>query len=169
MWHTVLIATHAGAGGIALLAGCVTIARRALFGVYFGALVAMEVFLVLAVAVDWAAIGTSARILFGAFALLGLFMVWRANQARRMPLGRGYVEHVGFTLVALFDAFIVILVLNLGAPVWLVAGSGILVAVAGHVVLRAVHRRLAATRPADLRRAAAAPASGQRCTHRDRR
>jgi hypothetical protein len=142
MWHTILIAMHAGTGGIALLAGCVTIARRALFGTYFGTLIAMEVFLVLAVAAEWTAIDTSARILFSAFALLGLYMVWRANRARHMPLGRGYVEHVGFTLVALFDAFIVILVLNLGAPVWLVAASGILIAMAGHVVLRTVHQRL---------------------------
>lgn len=44
--------------------------------------------------------------------------------------------------VFLMLAFIVILVLNLGAPVWLVAGSGILIAVAGHFVLRAVHQRL---------------------------
>jgi hypothetical protein len=139
MWHTIFIATHAGAGGIALLTGCVTIARRALFGIYFGALIAMEVFLMLAIAAQWTAIDTPARILFSAFALLGLLMVWRANQARRTPLGRGYVEHVGFTLVALFDAFIVILVLNLGAPVWLVAGSAILIAMAAHVLLRAIH------------------------------
>jgi hypothetical protein len=145
MWHTVFIAAHAGAGGIALLAGCVTIARRALFGVYFGALIAMEVFLMLAIAAQWTAIDTPARILFGAFALLGLLMLWRADQARRTSPGRGYVAHVGFTLVALFDAFIVILVLNLGAPVWLVTASGILIAVAGHVVLRAVHQRLGTT------------------------
>jgi hypothetical protein len=143
MGHSLLIAAHAGTGGIALIAGCVTIVRRRWFGIYFGALIAMEVFLVMAIAARWSTTGTSAQILFSAFALLGLFMVWRANQARRAPLGHDYVEHVGFTLVALFDAFIVILVLNLGAEPWLVAGSGVLIAVAGHFVLRAVHRRLA--------------------------
>lgn len=79
MWHTILIAAHAGAGGIALLVGCVTITRRALFGIYFGALIAMEVFLLLAIATQWTATDTPARILFSAFALLGLLMVWRAT------------------------------------------------------------------------------------------
>lgn len=147
MWHTIFIAAHAATGGLALLAGCVTIVRRALFGTYFWALIAMEMFLLLAIAAEWTTLDQVTRILFGAFALLGLVMVWRANQARRGPYGSDYVEHVGFTLVALFDAFVVILVLNLGAPVWLVVGSGVGIAVAGHFVLVAVRRALV-TEPA---------------------
>lgn len=71
--------------------------------------------------------------------------MWRAAQARRIrpTAGQGpppdrYLDHVGFTLVALFDAFIVVAVLNLGAPGWLVATAGVGIAVAGHFVLRAV-------------------------------
>lgn len=148
MWHSIFIAVHAVTGGIALLAGCVAIGRRALFGTYLWSLVAMELFLVLAIAAEWAVIDATARVLFAAFAVLGLFMLWRADQARRIRpsspagLSASYFAHVGFTLVALFDAFIVILVLNLGAPGWLVAAAGILIAVAGHVVLRAVRERL---------------------------
>jgi hypothetical protein len=149
MWHTVLITAHASAGGLALLTGCVTIVRRTLFWTYFWALTAMEVFLVLAIAVAWPTFDGVARILFSAFAVLGLVMVWRANRARHTPLGREYVEHVGFTLVALFDAFVVILVLNTGAPAWLVATAGIAVAIAGHFALTTTHRRLtpSTTRP----------------------
>jgi hypothetical protein len=142
MWHSIFIAAHAGTGAIALIAGCVAISRRKLFGIYFAALIAMTLLLILAVATEWRASGVPARVLFSAFSVLALFMVWRANRARRLSLGRDYVEHVGFTLVALFDAFIVILVLNAGAPAWSVAGSGVLVAVAGHFVLRAAHQRL---------------------------
>lgn len=148
MWHTIFITVHAVTGGIALLAGCVAIARRALFGIYLWSLVAMQVFLILALAVEWTVIDGAARVLFGALAVLGLFMLWRADQARRIrPNGSAgpsasYVGHVGFTLVALFDAFIVILVLDLGAPGWLVAAVGVLIAVAGHFVLRAVRERL---------------------------
>lgn len=148
MWHTIFIAAHAATGGIALLAGCIAITGRALFATYLWSLVAMEVFLVLAIAAEWPVIDVVARLLFAAFAVLGLFMVWRADQARRIqPSGSAgpsasYVAHVGFTLVALLDAFIVILVLNLGAPGWLVAGTGVLIAVAGHFVLRAVRERL---------------------------
>lgn len=161
MWHTLFIAVHAVAGGVALLAGCVTIGRRALFGVYLWSLVAMELFLVLAIAAEWAVIDVAARMLFVAFGLLGLVMLGRARQARRIrPSGSAgpsasYVAHVGFTLVALFDAFIVILVLNLGAPGWLVAAAGVLIALAGHFILRAVHARLVRS-TADL----AGPPSG---------
>ena len=45
MWHTIVIAAHAVTGGVALLAGCVAIGRRTLFGTYLWSLVAMEVFL----------------------------------------------------------------------------------------------------------------------------
>lgn len=148
MWHTIVIATHAVAAGVALLAGCVAIRRGALFGTYLWSLVTMEAFLVLAIAAEWSVIDVITRVLFAAFVLLGLCMVWSADQARRIrPSGSAgpsasYVAHVGFTLVALFDAFIVILVLDAGAPAWLVATSGALIAVAGHFVLRAIHKRL---------------------------
>jgi hypothetical protein len=49
-------------------------------------------------------------------------------------------------LIALFDAFVVITVLNAGAPVWLVVASGVLIAVAGHFALRATKRVLAGDR-----------------------
>ena len=92
MWHTVFITVHAVAGGIALLAGCVAIGRRPLFRTYLWSLVAMEVFLVLAIAEVWATIGVATRLLFAAFAALGVYMVWRAEQARRSqpsaPRGR---------------------------------------------------------------------------------
>ncbi len=71
---------------------------------------------------EWAELPAGTRVLFTAFALLGVVMLWRAARARpirpsrRVPPSARYVEHVGFTLVALFDAFIVILVLNIGAP-----------------------------------------------------
>jgi hypothetical protein len=75
-------------------------------------------------------------------------MVWRADQARRIrpsdsagPSAR-YVGHVGFTLISLFDAFTVVLVLDLGAPGWLVAAAGVLIAVAGSFVLGAIRERL---------------------------
>jgi hypothetical protein len=77
-------------------------------------------------------------------------MVGRAWLAgRQRPAGdagpaAGYIAHVGFTLVALFDAFAVITVLNSGAPVWSVVAAGVVVAVIGHYTLRAVRNRLLA-------------------------
>ncbi|HEY9372092.1 hypothetical protein [Streptomyces sp.] len=44
--------------------------------------------------------------------------------------------------MALFDAFAVITVLDAGAPGWLVAVTAVVIAAAGHVVLRRVRARL---------------------------
>jgi hypothetical protein len=135
MWHAVLIALHAVSGTVALAAGLV--AHRRLFGVYLWSLVATVVFLAAAVVEEWGRIPPVSRGLFAAFVVLGLVMVWLALAARRLPPGSpAYLDRVGFTLVALFDAFVVIAVLNLGAPVWLVVTSGVAVAVAGHLILR---------------------------------
>ena len=148
MWHTIFIALHAATGLISLVAGCVALRRGALFSTYLWSMVGMTLFLVLAVAAEWSTLQTPARLLFSAFAVLAGVMVWRAAAAGRMlPIGADgppgpYVDHIGFTLVALFDAFAVIAVLNAGAPGWLVVASGVGIAIAGHFVLRAVRRRL---------------------------
>lgn len=144
MWHEVLIAVHAVAGVVALAAGVVAVRTGRLFHVYLVSLGAMALFLVVAIVVDWSTIDTAARAVFAALAALVGFMVWRALRARgERPDGVSrpsprYVAHVGFTLVALVDAFAVIAVLDAGAPMWLVAGTGVLIAVAGPLALRRV-------------------------------
>lgn len=144
MWHAVLIALHAVTGTVAFVAGLVAHRRRALFDAYLWSLVATVVFLVTAVAEEWGRLGGGARVLFTAFGVLGVVMVWLAVAARRVPvLSAAYLDRVGFTLIALFDAFLVVTVLNLGAPVWLVVASGVAAGVAGHFVLRAVKERAA--------------------------
>lgn len=141
--HTVLIALHATTGGVALLVGFLAHRGRALFDTYFWALVASILFLVAAIVAEWGDIGWGARLLFCAFVVLGMVMIALAARARGLlpdtgrPPSRAYLDLVGFTLIALFDAFIVIVVLNAGAPVLVVVGSGVLVAVAGHFALRA--------------------------------
>ena len=148
MLHGTLIALHAAAGLTALVAGGIALRRGRFFDVYLWALVGTTVFLAAAVGVAWAATGAGARLLFGAFTALAAVMVWRAVLARRVrPAGTptvAYVEHVGFTLVALFDAFVVVAVLDAGAPGWLVACAGVVVACAGHVAIRWARRTLTA-------------------------
>lgn len=143
MVHAVLIALHAASGVIAFCAGAFTIRDGRFFVVYLSSLVATTLFLAAAVAVSWTSTDATARVLFVAFTALALVMVARAVLARRgRPNTHDYVEHIGFTLVALFDAFVVITVLNTGAPIWLVVASGVAIAVAGHFVLRLAHREL---------------------------
>jgi hypothetical protein len=146
MWHTILIALHAITGTMALLAGCVAHRRPVLFGTYLWSLVSTVALLAAAVAEEWGRIDGAVRALFAAFTVLGLVMVWLAVDARRLPAGSaGYIDRVGFTLVSLLDAFVVIMVLNLGAPVVLVVAAGVIVAVAGHFGLRAAKAGRTAT------------------------
>lgn len=153
MWHTVLITLHATAGVLALLFGWLAVRRARLFDVYLHSLAGMALFLAAAVAVEWQATENSARVLFTALTALAAFMVWRAVHARRSrPAAAarpspGYVADVGFTLVALVDGFAVVTVLNLGAPVWLVVTTGVLIAVAGHFAITAGQRATAALGP----------------------
>ena len=39
-------------------------------------------------------------------------------------------------------AFVVIVVLDVGAPIWLVVGSGVVIAIAGHLAIRRATGRL---------------------------
>lgn len=139
MWHAIFIAAHAVTGVIALVTGLIAMWLRRLFDVYLGSLAAMTAFLMVAIVAEWGTLDTAARVLFTAFAGLAIIMVWRAVLARRLLAdGRSarYLDHVGFTVVALFDAFVVIAVLDAGAPVWVVVGAGVMIAIAGHFALR---------------------------------
>lgn len=151
MWHSTFIALHATAGVVAFGLGCLVLRRARLFPGYLGAMICMALFLVLAVAVGWAAHDAATRIIFSALIGLAGFMVWRAVMAGRLrPVGLArpsapYFEHIGFTLVGLFDGFAVVTVLRMGAPGWLIAATGVGIAIAGHFVLGATRTRLVAS------------------------
>jgi hypothetical protein len=73
---------------------------------------------------------------------------WRGAQARQIAAAsrtqwsaRG-LDDVGFTLVALLDAFVVIGALDLGAPGWLLGVVAVAVAAIGHVWITRLKRRL---------------------------
>lgn len=147
MWHTVFIVLHAALGVVAFAAGCRALGHSRALGTYWWSLLGMAVFLVLAVAVEWRVLDPATHVVFGALVVLAVVMVargWAAWRLQRMaaPSGRSF-DHVGFTLVSLFDAFVVVTVLNAGAPGWLIAATGVVVGVAGHFVLVAVRRRVA--------------------------
>jgi hypothetical protein len=149
MLHAGLITIHAGSGLIALVAGGLAVGRTRYLPVYFWSLVACILALAAVVASDWSSLDVGSRALFGALVALGGYIVWRGLQARRLALAnpaqpsRRYLDHLGFTLVALLDAFIVITVLDLGAPVWAVAGVGVAGAVVGNRAIAALKGRVA--------------------------
>jgi hypothetical protein len=146
--HLAAIVAHALFGAAALVTGVVALERGPRFlGVYLGCVIAMLASLGLAFAAEWAELDGPTRWLFAGLSGIGVVVLVRAVEAWRVRPGPGQVptrrfrSAVGFTVVALTDAFLVVTVLDLGAPTWAVVATGIGVAVAGHFVLEA---RLAA-------------------------
>lgn len=146
MLHTLFIAVHAVSGTVAFAAGCLALrppprGEPPAFRLYLAALWLMVFFLVLVVALDLPTLDTVTRLVFGALTVLALYMGWRGWQAfqclRRRDAGWAgtYIDDVGFTLIALFDGFIIIAALDLGAPVWLVVALGVLGVVGGRAAI----------------------------------
>ncbi len=151
MVHAVLIGLHAAAGVVAFVAGGVAVSRcRSApgFAVYYAGLVGLAVFLAAAVGLDWPGLGAAARAGFAALTVLAGYLVWRAERARQLlaahPGARTsrYVDHVGFTLVALFDGFAVIAVVVNGGPGWAAAVVGVAGVLTGHLAIRRLKHRL---------------------------
>jgi hypothetical protein len=148
MWHSALVTLHALGGLLALVAGCLALRRPSYLDTYFWSLVACIAFLVAVVAVDWNGLEAGSRALFVALSALGALMVWRGAQARRLATcsrqqwSARELDHLGFTLVALLDAFVVIGALDLGAPGWLVGVVAIAVAAVGHAWITSLKRGL---------------------------
>ena len=155
--HTTMIVLHAAAGVTAFAAGCLALSpspteRRAhrLFPLYLASLWLMVAFMLGAMAAHWGQLATAERAIFGGLFLLGLFMAWRGWAAWRLLRGREgawrlpYMEHVGFTLIALWDGFVIVLAIDLGAPVWLVLLLAVLGVVVGNRALHRVEARAAA-------------------------
>lgn len=145
MTHDVLIVLHTVAGLVAFGCGLRALRHRSWFEPYWWSLLGMAVLVAAAVAVAWTGLDTAPRLIFLGLGLLAGVMIWRAQLARRLLRAGDYpsvavIGHVGFTLVGLFDAFVVVGLLDLGAPGWLAVVVALVVAVAGHLVIARARR-----------------------------
>jgi uncharacterized membrane protein YfcA len=118
------------------------------FRAYLISLVGLVVFLAAAVGVDWSSIDRTARIVYAALFVLALYMMFRAAQAVRRLRQHGdnwrrrYLDDIGFTLISLFDGFVIVGAIDLGAPGWLVAAIGVAGVAAGILTIRQIQARL---------------------------
>lgn len=131
--HNVLIMLHAAAAAISFFAGCLLIfaptyiSNQRLFGLYRWSLVGMVVLLIGAMLVYWNEYSGTERIVFPMLLGLGMFMLYRAQNAGRLLKAQqndwklGYIEHIGFTLISLFEGFVIVTILNASGPGWFVA------------------------------------------------
>ncbi len=112
-------------------------------------LVVLVVSMVGAMAAHWGELETGAQIVFSGLVGLGLYMVLRASRARARSgtaggaSSPGYLDDLGFVLIALFDGFAVVLALDLGAPPWLVAAIAVAAVVVGHRTVARAKERVA--------------------------
>jgi hypothetical protein len=147
--HGLLISLHAAAGTAAFAFGAVAIWRPRPLPIYLLALIACILLLAYVIAIDWGGLGSGTRALYLALALalLGAYTIWCGLRAlvlqrRGMAKTGAYLDSLGFTLVALLDAFAVILVLRLGAPTWATVITGLAVAAVGNRGITARKRHL---------------------------
>lgn len=144
MAHDLLIALHATAGTLSVLAGVIVVLRHRLFDLYLWALVTAMLAMAVAVGVAWQSRPVGTNVLFGGLVLLGAVMVRSAVSARavcpgpREPAPQRFLDLVGFTLISLFDGFVVVAVLRRGGPGWLALAA----AAAGVAVGRAAMHRV---------------------------
>jgi hypothetical protein len=152
--NDLLIALHALAGVVCFIAGVLSLglstARSWRFCVYLASLGALLLFMAAAIAVDWAGLDAAARLTYAGLSALGLYMLWRAGHAgiRLRTHGHNwrpsYVDDIGFTLISLFDGFVIVSAIDMGAPGWLVALIAVAGVAAGVLAMRTVKARLGA-------------------------
>lgn len=142
------ITVHALAALVALVTGLVAVPRGRWIRLHRAALVVMVGALVPALIIGWSSIDPLLRIVF--LGLLGLAAVTavRAHRAvLQRPLGtvgpsHGYLDHLGFTTIALLNGFAIIAILRAGGPAWLAIGTALAIIAAGHWAIRFSQRRL---------------------------
>ncbi len=94
--------------------------------------------LLLVITADWPQLDAARRVIFTALGALGLYMAWRAVQERRALQAQlegwrlKYIDHVGFNLIPIFDGFVIVAAIDLGAPGWLI-GIVALIGIAGGI------------------------------------
>lgn len=153
--HNIFIVLHTVTAVISFLAGGLLLYSRAyatnrtLFGLYFWTLAAMAILLAGAIIVYWDGYSDTEQVVYPALLVLAVFMLFRGwgaglvlnTQQKGWKLG--YVEHIGFTLISLFEGFIIVSGLNAGLPGWLIAVVAVLGLLAGRWLIASAKQKTA--------------------------
>jgi hypothetical protein len=141
--HSLFIVLHAISGLIAFAAGWITIGHLrkkpapTTLWLYLGGLIGLVIFMIGAILSHWLDLANTQRLVYLGLTLLGLYMLFRAYRAYAVQQKQdqnwalAYVEHVGFTLISLFDGFVIVAAIDLGVPAWGVVAIGFLGVVSG--------------------------------------
>ena len=152
--HNILIILHAASATVSFFAGGILMFSRKytsnqmVFLVYWWTLVGMTVLLAGSILIYWTEYTGAERIIFPGLLILAIYMLYRARQANQLLQAQqhgwqqGYMEHIGFTLISLFEGFIIVSGLNAGLPSWLVAFLAILGVLGGRWSIAFAQRRV---------------------------
>lgn len=136
--YAIFINIHALTATVSLISGLVIITsqkyfvNRRLFSVYLWTLVGMTIFLTGAMLTQWAVYASTEQIAFSGLFVLALYMLYRAFRAQTLIEARQndwrheYIHHIGFTLISLFEGFIIVALINLETTGWIIAIVAIL-------------------------------------------
>lgn len=98
-------------------------------------------FMVGATAAHWSDLAGGAHLVFPGLAVLALYMLYRALHARRAAgqltgsRQARSMDDIGFILVALFNGFVIVSAIDLGASFLMVIPLAVLAAVLGHLAV----------------------------------
>ncbi|NNC10747.1 hypothetical protein HII28_02450 [Planctomonas sp. JC2975] len=146
--HILLITVHAAAAVAAFTLGIVVFVRlpnsprSAGFVAYATCVWTAVIALVVVVSVDWSELDVARRIAFPILGVLGLYMLWRTERARRTLRAqtstwrRAFLGHVGFVLISFFDGFCIVLAIDLRLPIWVVVAVALLGVAVGILAIR---------------------------------
>lgn len=130
--HNLLIILHSVTATISFFAGMLLIfstkytTNQTIFNLFLWPLIGMGLLLAGALFVNWENYSDTERVVFPGLLGLSFFMIFRGwgaslvlhTQSKNWKLG--YIEHIGFTLISLFEGFVIVSGLNAGLPGWLV-------------------------------------------------
>lgn len=112
---------------------------------FITSLIGLIIFMVAAMAAHWYDISVLERVTFSGLVILGLYMLYRALQARKRlqseNIPESYINDVGFTLISLFNGFIIVALIDLQAPAWMVVAGAIIGVVVGSKGIASARRR----------------------------
>lgn len=147
--HVTLIVIHASSAVLAFATGLVVFVRlpastrSPLFRLHAVSVWIAVAALIAVVILDWEHLNTARRIAFPILGVLGLYMLWRTEQARRVLASRppgwraSFLGHVGFVLISFFDGFCIVLAIDLRAPIWVVVLAAVFGVVVGVIAIKA--------------------------------
>lgn len=141
LWLLFII-LHTISGLVCFVSGCLLLSvkggkkyKKAL-PTFIVALLGLIIFLVGAIISHWNELDTVTRIVYGGLFLLSLYMMYRALQARQKLVAStsrnlSYVDDIGFPLIALFNGFIIVALIDLGAHMAVVIIGAVVAAIIG--------------------------------------